>query len=446
MSEPLGARGKEGNSNLRESDSSRDLGPQKSSHSNEDVPENKNIDSYAGTDATVKSQATLPKRTTILSPAGSKKGLSKRERQKVTLTEDEKAALDELVSKMELRLVLGTSKYQAIYRGTPRHSPEPIDLFAEFGSAVNTSNEVDNEWQDVPLSEPGWWFFLHPNPTTPAINPLSTRATPVCAFSVDDIANFMNVRYMSEKNGKVARRRAPRMAPCNGDLSCSLIYRTEPLPESLVIPPPTPLSSAYRRFVSKKGEEKEDDEYAYTSEVTNDHLSRSNSFKTTSSSLLEGLSTPLPNFEDIELAQAAFTLSALYESDSDVETTEVDVMPIQRKHWTAAAKTALSKPRTPAKLPSYKQCLEHDAKHSPITLYDLPLSSFKIKPNPPLPSARRKILSKDGSRLAGLPIRTVYHADRTLFEEQTDHLLILLRGAMVEGVILHIPFGALKIT
>lgn len=440
MAEANGGRGKSDSIDQPQSGSTPPRSVKEARRAQKDTPEKSQPKLPEDEHVSEENGDSNPRQTTISTPSGSKQSKSFAKKPKPTLTEEEKRKLDKMTSKMELCLTLGALKFQAVYRGTPRHSPEPFDLFAEFGDAVNTSNVADDEWQDVPLTQPGWWFILHPRPSTLAIDPLSAEATPINSFSVDDIANFMHVRYIKEKPGHAHRRRAPRSAPLSGDIHCHLIYRPTPLPTNLRINAPKALQDFFesRTRASRK--------------ASDGSLSSPNSSLTTSPTATPSklkphpdTSTPYPEVEataeDEELANRYLAMAAIYESDDEVEVQDVDVLPVKKKYWSPNSKIVLSRPRKIASHVSYIDTLKRDAASAPVTVYELPQSEYKMRINPPLPSARKKMTTKDGSRLAGLPVRTVFHADRSLFEEQTDHLLVILKGGMVEGIVLHVPFG-----
>ena len=440
MAEANGRPGKSDISNQSQTDAALSQSLTESRHEHQDMLFKGQPKLTEGENATGEFGDLNPRHANILSPVGSKPSKSKAKRQKPALTEDEKRKLDKMVSKMELCLTLGALKFQAVYRGTPRHSPEPFDLFSEFGDAVNTSNIMDDEWQDVKLTEPGWWFILHPRPSTLAVDPLSPDANPINSFSVDDIANFMHVRYAKEKAGHAGRRRAPRSAPLSGDIHCHLIYRPTPLPNNLRTYPPRPLQDYIE---SRLKNSRKSSDFNSTTPPTSSPSSPIGS-PTKSRSLSDshhGFPEPEPSQEDEELTHRYLAMAAIYESDNEVEIQDVDVLPIKKKYWSPNSRIVLSRPRKSITHPSYLEALKRDSTTPPITIYELPQSEYRIRLNPALPSARKKMTNKDGSRLAGVSIRTVFHADRSLFEEQTDHLLLVLKGSMIEGILLHVPFG-----
>lgn len=433
MAEANGGRGKSDTSNQPQSGSTTSRLVKEARKGPKDATEKSQPKLPEDEESPEESGDLNPRQTTNSTPTPSKKAKFSAKRPKPSLTEDEKRKLDKMVLKMELCLTLGALKFQAVYRGTPRHSPEPFDLFTEFGDAVNTSNIADDEWQDVPLTEPGWWFVLHPRPSTLAVDPLSLDATPINSFSVDDIANFMQVRYIKEKPGQSNRRRAPRSAPLNGDIHCHLIYRPSPLPYNMRVYPPKPL----QEFIESRTKNRKSEGGSSSPTTTSPTMSPNAKSK----SSWDYYTEPETTQEDEELANRYLAMAAIYESDAEVEVQEVDVLPIKKKYWSPNSKIVLSRTRKPHTHSSYLETLKRDATTPPVTVYELPQSEYKIRLNPPLPTSRRKMTTKDGAKLGGVSVRTVYHADRSLFEEQTDHLIVIMKGSMIEGVLLHVPFG-----
>jgi hypothetical protein len=146
-----------------------------------------------------------------------------------------------------------------------------------------------------------------------------------------------------------------------------------------------------------------------------------------------------PTAEDLTLLATFAAPSADYESDSDVELTESDINVVKKKTSAQFRKLPSNNTEKQQPQPSWAKVLDHDLQHPPITIYEIPTVDFKIKLNPPLSNIRKRMLSKAGTRLADIPIRTIFHADRSLFEERTDSLLLVLKHSNVEGVILHVP-------
>jgi hypothetical protein len=379
---------------------------------------------------------------TILAPAISKTKRNRSRPSKPTMSDDERRRIDDIVSHMELRLTMSGAKYQTVYRGAPRHSPEPIDIFQEFGDAANTGMEVDDEWQDVELTKPGWWFLLHPSAATASNSAEEVSSSPCPSFSQTDLLNFMHVRYEKERGAVRSRRRAPRGPPLTGDINCSLIYRQPNLPKDLYIPAPLPLQPSAE--VSSQSFGSTQQFYSSSASSSYDRIptqSPSNSSFSTSSTDLTFPTQEESSMEDILLAQSHSTYGADYETDLDVELTESDLTVVKKKTSAQFRRQPTNPSEKQRPQPSYLQVLNHDTQHPPITLYELPASQFRIKLNPPLSNFRKRMLAKDGSRLADKPIRTVFHVDRSLFEEHTDFLLVILKHSNVEGIVLYVPIG-----
>lgn len=369
---------------------------------------------------------------------GSKRSKSRPSAAKPTVTDEERVILDEIVSHMELRVSFAGPKHQVIYRGTPRHSAEPIDIFQEFGDAANTGNYVDDEWQDVDLKKPGWWFVLHPSAPVDSQANAKTSNPGIGTYSQTDLLNFMHVRYEKERGDVKSRRRAPRNPPLQGDLSCSFIYRTVPLPSELVIPAPMPQNTTMTTSETENTSMLDSTDAQPTVPTPKVEI-KANRMDTTPATL------ETPTIEDLRLTRNFYSLISLYESDSDVEVTENDINVVKKKASAQFRKVPTStSERKPQ--PSFVDVSAHDLAHTPITIFEIPTTPFRIKLNPPLSNFRKRMISMSGTRLADIPIRTVYHADRSLFEEQTDSLLIVLKHSNVEGIILYVPLGTSKKT
>lgn len=353
---------------------------------------------------------------------------------KPSLTSAERTQLDQIVARMELRLTMSTSKYQTVFRGTPRHSPEPFDLWDEFSDAVITGTFLDEAYQDVPLTEPGWWFVLHPtSPTSPVTTPQDSVSSP--SFSVEQMMQFMHIRYEKDPNASAMRRRLPRGPPLQGTIGCSLVFRQVELPTYLNVPPPSPLKASHDDIQENNARQLQMASISppYPPNLSLHTTDSSNSVNQPST-MDNASSLAAGQIEDLIMAKSYQDYGAMYESDSDIGD------PAGKSSSTSGKKQKTPHYAT-SKL-SWSSVLRHDLQHPPFLIYEYLPKQYRIKLNPQMSNLKKRRTTRDGGRWSSKSIRTVFHVDRSLADEPTtDNLLVLFKDSIIEGIVLYVPFS-----